>query len=465
MSSEARPGREHRADDYDLGIIGFGPAGAALALAAARRGARVLVLEQHRVPHDKLCGEFLSPDAIASLEALGVPVESAVAGDAEPPRIDRVRITAPSGAMVERPLPPGGRGLSRLALDRILAGACRAAGVEIREQWRASEIAPAERSAGAETVVIGGIGPDGKPARVRARVAAGAFGKGTLRDHSAEGHRRRRLTPGFLAWKQHFAGGEDLAPGRAGAVELFAFPGGYCGVSPVEGGRWNACGIVTRRAWASAGGAIDGLIAGAARANPFLARRLQGLVPLPATAAESKPLTVARLDFSRRRPIAAPLLQLGDAAAEIAPLAGDGIAMALRSAAIAHPWVDARLAGAIDTDVMLAEYARAWGSAFRRRLGVASVLQRLLLDERSATVALRILALAPPLADWLVRATRERIPAAPNGRGGGRPGHGRHRALAVTRVTSRARPSKKKRIELMLTASPFAVRAWANAGR
>src|SRR5688572_3055283 len=141
MTLEAREGR---LDRYDLVIIGFGPAGAALALPAARSGARVLVLEQHRVPHDKLCGEFLSPDAVLGLEALGIRVDGGAGGDgANPPRIDRVRITAPGVPAVERPLPWGGRGMSRLALDRLLAGACRAAGVEIREQWRASDIEPA----------------------------------------------------------------------------------------------------------------------------------------------------------------------------------------------------------------------------------------------------------------------------------------------------------------------------------
>ena len=432
MSSGARLGRDDQADFdvyYDLAIIGFGPAGAALALSAARHGARVLVLEQHRVPHDKLCGEFLSPDAIASLEALGVPVDTATGSDgSEAPRIDRVRITAPSGAMVERPLPAGGRGLSRLALDRMLATACRAAGVEIREQWRVSEIAPERGGAGAGEmgeVLIGGIGLDGKRARVRARVAAGAFGKGGIRDHAAaaSGHEgsAERGKPGFIAWKQHLIGGESLGAGGGGAVELFAFPGGYCGVSPIEGGRWNICGIATRRAWTSAGGALERLIDRAAGANPFLARRIREF------SAESKPLTVARLDFHRRRPIAAPLLQLGDAAAEIAPLAGDGIAMALRSAAIASPWVDARLGGTIGTDVMLAEYGRAWRSAFHRRLGIASLLQRMLLDARSATAVLRILAIAPPLADWLVRATRDQ-PAVAS------PGAHRHPATCAIAV-------------------------------
>ena len=59
----------------DVLVVGAGPAGLACAIAAARRGLRVRVVDAARVgPVDKACGEGLLPDALESLADLGVRV-------------------------------------------------------------------------------------------------------------------------------------------------------------------------------------------------------------------------------------------------------------------------------------------------------------------------------------------------------------------------------------------------------
>src|SRR5579884_1211669 len=56
--------------EYDLAIIGGGLAGAAAAWHAARRGCRVALLERDSFPRDKVCGEFLSAEAVPVLLAM-----------------------------------------------------------------------------------------------------------------------------------------------------------------------------------------------------------------------------------------------------------------------------------------------------------------------------------------------------------------------------------------------------------
>lgn len=55
--------------------MGAGPAGAAAALALARRGRRVLLVDAERFPRDKVCGDALIPDALRALDGLGLAEE------------------------------------------------------------------------------------------------------------------------------------------------------------------------------------------------------------------------------------------------------------------------------------------------------------------------------------------------------------------------------------------------------
>lgn len=57
---------------YDVAIVGGGPVGCVTALAHARRGARVLVLEANPKASQRLAGEWLHPPAYDILQSLGI---------------------------------------------------------------------------------------------------------------------------------------------------------------------------------------------------------------------------------------------------------------------------------------------------------------------------------------------------------------------------------------------------------
>lgn len=60
---------------FDVVVAGGGPAGLAAAIAAARRGFRVAVVDASKPPVDKACGEGLMPDSLAVLRELGVRIK------------------------------------------------------------------------------------------------------------------------------------------------------------------------------------------------------------------------------------------------------------------------------------------------------------------------------------------------------------------------------------------------------
>ena len=56
--------------EWDVVVAGAGPAGATVASHVARAGHRVLMLDRHDFPRDKVCGDGLIADTLGALERL-----------------------------------------------------------------------------------------------------------------------------------------------------------------------------------------------------------------------------------------------------------------------------------------------------------------------------------------------------------------------------------------------------------
>ena len=116
---------EHR----DLIVIGGGPAGAATAIRAARAGVQVTVFEKGERGRDKVCGDGLTPRAVAALNELDVDLSDAH-------RIDGLRMIAGSTRR-ELPWPDNGRFAPhgavwpRRRLDERLITLAQEAGAEV----------------------------------------------------------------------------------------------------------------------------------------------------------------------------------------------------------------------------------------------------------------------------------------------------------------------------------------------
>ena len=95
-------------------IVGGGLAGASAACRLAREGRRVALLEREAGPAHKVCGEFLSGEALVELAGLGV--DAAALGAAP---ITGMRMVH-RGRMAECRLPFPAAGLSRYVLDEAL---------------------------------------------------------------------------------------------------------------------------------------------------------------------------------------------------------------------------------------------------------------------------------------------------------------------------------------------------------
>ena len=113
----------------DIFVIGGGPAGLAMAIAARQRGMRVTVADGMLPPIDKACGEGLMPDGLAALERLGLQLPS---DDAYLFRGIRFLSRA---LTIDSRFPAGGYGLAarRPTLHRVMTE--RAAQMDVELLW------------------------------------------------------------------------------------------------------------------------------------------------------------------------------------------------------------------------------------------------------------------------------------------------------------------------------------------
>ncbi len=324
-------------------VIGGGVAGCAAAIALRRKGRSVTLIEREPTPRHKVCGEFLSGEALADLRALGIDV---AALGAVP--IPYVRLAAARRA-AEAPLPFPAASLTRKALDTALIAEAIAAGVRVERGRSVQALSRSAYGLWQATLDDGAV--------CEAPTAFLATGK-----HDLRGYARPKDPQRWVAFKMYYRLAPAQAAELARASELMLYPGGYGGIQPVEGGIANLCWVVQHRYLARVGHRWDKLLAKMQLDCPHLAMRLAGAEPLL-----EKPIAITHIPYGHmRRATQDGLYCIGDQAAVIPSFTGDGISIALHSARCATaallagepaPLFQARLRSALLPQMRLAEFA------------------------------------------------------------------------------------------------------------
>jgi flavin-dependent dehydrogenase len=346
-------------------ILGGGPAGASAAIALARGGAMPVLIERSVGEHDLVCGGFLGWDALAALAKLGV--DPATLG-ARP--IHRLRLAA-RGRIVEVDLPHPAAGLSRRRLDATLLAIAEEAGAAVL------------RGRAARAIEDGRVRlDDGEEMSADALFLA--TGKHELRG-IARDIGDRAVSVGLRA---ALPPTPALTSALAGTIELHLYDGGYAGLLLQEDGTANLCLSVSRERLT---GGPEALLAELIEESPLLGERIGASPPGQWEA-------IAGVPYGWRASSTTPgCFRIGDQAAVIASLAGDGIAVALASgAAAAHACLHGDGAQA---------YQRAFAARARRPVMIAEALRHM-AENPLRRRAMMGLAGVPGLAKAAARLTR-----------------------------------------------------------
>lgn len=159
--------------DYDVVVVGAGPAGSSAAYHLATRGARVLLVDKCAFPREKVCGDGIAPRAVRTLYRMGLQ-------DNLEGRFNKFHgfIFAGAGrSVVKNPIPPTPRYpdhgyiIRRVDLDSILLEHARANGAEVWEECRVT----APLVEGGRVIGVKAV-RGGEKLEVRAGVVVGADG-------------------------------------------------------------------------------------------------------------------------------------------------------------------------------------------------------------------------------------------------------------------------------------------------
>lgn len=349
-------------------IVGAGPAGTAAAIVLARGGTTPVILDRQTETGNAICGGFLSWATLDRLESLGVR-------GLEGHPMTHVRVFS-GKRCAEARLPSLGLGVSRYRLDTVMqrvaiaAGAVIERGVTVREIE--GDVVRTDRGEREAQAIFLANGKHDIRGEARPRAA----------DDPTLGL-RVRLTP-------HSA----LDALIENTIELHMFDRGYVGLCLQEGRVGNLCLAVRKSRLAEAGGKPEALLAEIGRDTP-LGERLAFMEAMPAVDA------IAAVPYGwQTRQTRAGLFRLGDQAAVIPSLAGEGIGIALASGvAAAEAWA----AGGAEAAVGYQEtfYRRA-----RRPVAAASLFWAIGERPRWAYPATAVFGALPGAARLIARATR-----------------------------------------------------------
>lgn len=339
--------------DAEIIVVGAGPAGSAAAIAAARCGGRVLLLDRARFPRDKPCGDLIGANALRLARSLGIDED--VLARFHP--LTGVELTTSAGDLSLAPTTTPGRAFVDHSDARIIpretfdaamvATALRAGAVLDTAHVRSVETESGQR-------VVRGTNTD-RVVELHAPIViiAGGYGCRVASDIAPSADERARERAHGIAMRGYFRNVASPPNEIVFSLNEWVLPG-YGWVFPLPGGMANV-GI--------------GTLVGKESESPEhlheLYRRYieDSSSPIAECMRNAQPTGKPRswpLDLGPRprRLIADGLLLAGESAGFVGPMTGAGIAFALESGAKAGETAAAALARGDTSTEFLNSYAR-----------------------------------------------------------------------------------------------------------
>lgn len=397
----------NNADDFDVIVVGAGPAGSSTAIHLAKHDLQVLLIEQKKFPRSKLCGEFISPECIHHFERLGVAAEMQ---SSQPAAITETVFYSGSGKRVVVPSSwfggPVALGLSRAEMDDNLLRRARMLGVHVLEETSVAGLIQDDAHVTGVTVKTGNVERE-----CRARIIVDATGRSRAVIRRVRHLDQRANKPKLVAFKVHLEGSRATRS----ACEIYSYPSGYGGISTIENGLSNLCFIIKATEVIRAHSDPARVLQQNVMLNRRAAFTLAGARPV------SEWLGVALESFGRQSPSPVPgLIAVGDSASFIDPFTGSGMLMALESGELAAQSIVRqrnKLNERAGIRLLCQMYEQQYRLTFDGRLRICSLLRRVAFNPVLAQFTISLCGLSDQFRSRLARSTRSKLDHYPAARG------------------------------------------------
>jgi geranylgeranyl reductase family protein len=361
-------------DEFDVAVVGAGPAGCAAAITLARGGGRVLLVDRAKFPRDKCCGDGLTTGALRRLDTLGLDQRDIASFRP----IDELAVRSPSGRTVRLPFreAPGvfAAVARRSDLDFALVGLARRRGAHVRE----------------ETRCVGAVGDGDGSVRLTFDDGSATHARYVVAADGAWSPIRRMLTPlvadrpahpiarraEWIAFRTYATGARPEAAQCLWVWFDADLLPGYGWSFPLADGTVNLGICVRRRA-----GALLATLWESTLNSPFVAS-LVGPDAVLEAPARAWPIP-AGIDGTALASLGGRVLFVGDAACAADPFTGEGVGQALATGVLAAQ----AIADAAPSPATVAERYRA---GVRRSLGRDHLLARWCRGIFSAPLGARV---------------------------------------------------------------------------
>ncbi len=349
--------------DFDVIIIGGGPAGSVASLYLARAGLRTALIERAAFPRETLCGEFLSLEVIEHLRNLTLEKKFL---ELEPNSIKSFRFI--SGKRVfGSELPFESFSLKRSIFDEFLLNEAVNSGLNLFQPAEAKEIV----NEGERFVVR--IKSEGEIKELSSRFVIGAFGKYNVRDKNLQRIFAGKNT-GYYGIKFHVCK-DELSNFEDSCIYIFQGDNIYAGMNTVGRGEVTFCFLRRKKQKIIS---FSDHLTRLFEENPDLAAMFNNLVP---DLKQREVYGAGSIYFGRKELVKNGIIMIGDAAKIIAPLAGDGIGMAFQSAKIAADIIREAIENQQNFSWIEQAYNEKWKKQFLQRTSTARLVQNFILKK------------------------------------------------------------------------------------
>ena len=401
---------------FDAVVVGAGPAGSAVAIELARAGWSVALIEKQSFPRRKVCGECIAASNLPLLQTLGLAKAFEVLAG---PELRRVTLMHGTTAVLadlpsaQHKCHPWGRALGRETLDTLLLEQAQAAGAVVYQPCAVQAILGTPGAWHCEVRML----ESQTLLRLRATVVVDAHGSWEDLPQDRRTQSQARGAADLFAFKANFRG----AALPKGQITVLALDGGYGGMVSSAAGMTTVACCIRRDRLHMLRGPGSGLRASEA-VEAWLLRECDGARRALRGAVRDGPwLASGPLNPGIRLRASDGLFRVGNAAGEAHPILGEGMSMALQSAALLCFHLLDRSSSARPPNPaaqakLQHRYVAAWRREFVPRLRVAALFAHVAMRPRLAAAMVRLVRWWPGLltqgARWggKVRSVRRLLP-------------------------------------------------------